>query len=220
MKQQRYYYIYIITNTITKMSYVGSRFYEFNEPYFGSSKELKKDINKNGLWNYSKQAIGIYPFIDRKERDKREGDNMELYDTLYPNGYNRYDPRFRKGFNMCGMHHSDQSKRKMSKSSKNQIVSKETRKKLSDKHLGIATHIKPHSEETKQKISNSQKGKKPWNKGIKHSSTAKIKMSLAKIGKISPIKGIKQSLRICPHCGKTGGNSMMRWHFDNCKSRH
>lgn len=31
-----------------------------------------------------------------------------------------------------------------------------------------------------------------------------------------PTKGL---VLTCPHCGKTGGNSMKRWHFDNCKEK-
>lgn len=47
----RHYYIYIITNTLTCKSYVGSRFYDYKEPYFSSSKSLNKDIKDVGLYN-------------------------------------------------------------------------------------------------------------------------------------------------------------------------
>lgn len=32
-------------------SYVGSRFYDYKEPYFSSSKSLNKDIKDVGLYN-------------------------------------------------------------------------------------------------------------------------------------------------------------------------
>jgi hypothetical protein len=32
-------------------------------------------------------------------------------------------------------------------------------------------------------------------------------------------KGKKQEVKICPHCGKQGGNSMLQWHFDKCKEK-
>lgn len=32
-------------------------------------------------------------------------------------------------------------------------------------------------------------------------------------------KGKNQEIKTCPHCGKRGGNSMLRWHFDKCKDK-
>ena len=33
------------------------------------------------------------------------------------------------------------------------------------------------------------------------------------------LAALKIGNSICPHCGKNGrGNSMKRWHFDNCKA--
>ena len=33
-------------------------------------------------------------------------------------------------------------------------------------------------------------------------------------------KGKKQEIKICPHCKKQGGNSLLRWHFDKCKEKN
>ena len=30
------------------------------------------------------------------------------------------------------------------------------------------------------------------------------------------LEGKSQPKQICPYCNKTGGNTMVRWHFDNC----
>lgn len=35
----------------------------------------------------------------------------------------------------------------------------------------------------------------------------------------SPFKGHPQLKKTCPHCGTQGGNTMSRWHFDNCRLR-
>lgn len=92
--------------------------------------------------------------------------------------------------------------------------------------------------------SNHNKGRSPWNKGLKTPDNIKVKLSLAKLGKQSPRKGkihteesrlkislakkeynlhngiYKQPIVICPHCNKQGGNATMpRWHFDNCKDK-
>jgi group I intron endonuclease len=82
---------------------------------------------------------------------------------------------------------------------------------------------KERSEETKTKISNSLKGKK---KSEKH----KENLSLVNRGKILSTetrnkmsqsrKGIPQIKITCPYCNKTGGTTMHRWHFENCKLRN
>ena len=81
----------------------------------------------------------------------------------------------------------------------------------------------PHSEETKVRMSIASKGKP---KTKKHRDN----MSISQKGNIKSLehrdklsiaqKGIpkgKQLILTCTHCSRTGGNSMRRWHFDNCK---
>lgn len=65
---------------------------------------------------------------------------------------------------------------------------------------------KAHSEETKRKISETKKG-------TKLSEQTKEKM------RISANKGGTQTKVTCPYCKKQGGNTMYRWHFDNCKNK-
>jgi ssDNA-binding Zn-finger/Zn-ribbon topoisomerase 1 len=49
-------------------------------------------------------------------------------------------------------------------------------------------------------------------RGTTHTDETRKKMSEAKKGKTQPKV-------TCPHCGKSGGNVVMkRWHFDNCKT--
>jgi hypothetical protein len=99
-----------------------------------------------------------------------------------------------------GQHyHSEEHKQNLSsklignKYGENQ--SEEARKLKREKWL-VNNPGKNKSNETKRKISESLKGKTPWNKG-------------------QPRKKI-----ICPYCGKEGGDGLMqRWHFDNCKNK-
>ena len=106
-----------------------------------------------------------------------------------------------------------------------------------------------HSNETKQKMSESKKGEKcylynkkkenhpKYNKNS--SNETKQKMSESKKGENNPLFGKipwnkgkskseehKQKLKkpkvkiICPHCGKEGGsNALKRYHFENCKQK-
>jgi hypothetical protein len=65
----------------------------------------------------------------------------------------------------------------------------ERRAKIS---AALTGQVRPHKQETRQKISTTMKGRKPAN--------------------LRPVT--------CPHCGKTGNLPLMRrWHFDNCKQR-
>ena len=54
--------------------------------------------------------------------------------------------------------------------------------------------------------------------GHKHTEKARANMSSAKKGNTNAaLKGRPQKQVQCPHCLKAGGNTMKRWHFDNCK---
>ena len=107
-----------------------------------------------------------------------------------------------------GFKHSDDAKRKISIGNKNKYVSKETRLKLSVaakkrdkwKHSeeskekmslsarGRNNHMfgKHHSQETKDRMSKSSKGQKAWNKGVLHTNETRSKMIVAaKIKKLN-----------------------------------
>lgn len=89
------------------------------------------------------------------------------------------------------------------------------------------------SDESKNKMSISQKNKKPINeetrlkmqiasrsrdvgkymRGKKHSQETKEKMRLSRIG-------VKKKKVICPYCKlEGGGGAMKQWHFNNCKNK-
>ena len=94
---------------------------------------------------------------------------------------------------------------------KNFTFSEHSRKLMSEARKGkpAANRGKPHSEESRQKMSKSSahKGKKLSAESIAK-RTATIKS-----------KTVKRRRTICPHCGKEGsvGATMQRWHFDNCR---
>ena len=122
-------------------------------------------------------------------------------------------------------------RRKVGEKHKGKVVSKETRAKISAsvKAFGYVPSL-----EIKQKISDANKGCQRT-LGLKHSDETKLKMSNAhkgnksRLGQIRSeaerekvsiaLKGKLQSILTCPHCQKTGGNAMKRWHFDNCKEK-
>lgn len=96
---------------------------------------------------------------------------------------------------------------------KNYKHSEETKQKISESNKGKTVVV---SEETKQKISNSlkgrpnaNKGKPAFNRGIPMSNLAKCNMQ----------EGHKNREKIlCPHCNRLIAKcSFTRWHGDNCK---
>ena len=126
--------------------------------------------------------------------------------------------------------------------------SEETKDKMSLAQKGIPKpHIseyltgKPRKQSTKTKISKTMQGNSftdehkinigKSRRGIVFTDEHKINIGKSGIGrkvtketrdKISKSsKGIKKPQKIitCPHCGKSGGHTVMpRWHFDKCKS--
>ena len=96
---------------------------------------------------------------------------------------------------------SDEAKNRISLAHKGKILSNETKAKMS-----IAATGKIKSEEHKKKLSEANIGK---------IATQETRDKLSAIH-----KGKKQKELTCPHCGKEGrGSSMIRWHFDKCKSK-
>jgi len=88
---------------------------------------------------------------------------------------------FKKGHlplkGMLGKHHSNESKRKISKAHKNKKLSEEWKKKISESHKGKPSPMKgkKHSKETKKRIGLASMGHKD-NLGRKHTEETKKKM--------------------------------------------
>lgn len=127
---------------------------------------------------------------------------------------------------MKGKTHTVISKQKISGARKSQIITKETIEKIVESRKWYA-----HSEETKRKISEGNKGKSnPMSDVVKRkiSETQKKKFSENGhhlTGTSSWNKGrsgyiCKSEIVTCPHCGKSGGSGgMRRFHFDHCKNQ-
>jgi group I intron endonuclease len=199
------FYVYLITNKITNKQYVGSRMaYKgediYNDSYMGSSKYLNEDYEILGIENFEKKIIQD-DYANIKDMLKGESYYMHKYNTLTPNGYNRYDPMENPGFHMGGCHHSEETKEKMKKSHTGKIYSDKIKQKIKEYNLGRIM-----SEETKKKISESLKGKKQSeetiqkrilkNKGLKRSEETKEKIKNNHIGMIGKFHKEETKLKI------------------------
>jgi hypothetical protein len=125
------------------------------------------------------------------------------------------------------------TKIKMSETKKNKIgywkgkkLYEKTKEKISKSKKGI----KIHSEENKRKLGERSKGNTD-RLGKKHTQNSKNKMSESnkkryilnpqiKISQREKMKNKQQKKVKCPYCDKEGGNTMGRWHFENCKYKN
>ena len=108
---------------------------------------------------------------------------------------------------------SEETKRKISESVRNSgyVITEEARRKISETHKGQKRSLGyRHTEEWKAKQKEWTKGNK-GRLGQKRSAEERAKASAS-------LSGRKQTVITCPHCGKSGGNIMRRYHFDNCKA--
>lgn len=192
--------IYIIKNLINGKFYIGEslnikkRIYQHIR---SKTQPIHKAIQKYGLENFEIE-IRYFENLSKSDLLDLEEQLIIEYNSIYPNGYNICS----KGIDNSGCHHSNETKRKISKalkgtkrtsdeiikSSKSRTGSKRTPEQIrniSNAHKGIV--YGPCSEETKQKIKNALKERYKTiehpSKGYKHTQEFKDKLSLSKKGK-------------------------------------
>ena len=77
MKQ---HYIYLTTNNLTGMKYIGKHYGELDDSYLGSGKLLKQDILKYGKENFIKSIL--YISQDDLENSEKEKQFIALYNAV------------------------------------------------------------------------------------------------------------------------------------------
>lgn len=150
------FYIYKITNIINNKIYIGQSKYD-NPKYLGSGNYIRKAVKKYGFSNFKKEII--QECIDLKHSNEREKYWISILDSKNSDiGYNIADG----GASFI-----------MNDDIKNRI-----KKTLTGKYIGDNSFRKgiQHDEVTKQKISESNKGR------IKSKDTRK-KMSISATGR-------------------------------------
>jgi len=221
--------IYKTTNLINGKFYVGKDVRNLN-CYLGSGKLLKRAIKKYGKNNFVKEILEICNNLtDLEEREKfwiKELDSIN-------NGYN-----LTEGGTGGDTFTNNSNKEEIRNKLKKRIVSEEVKMirlnnltpfQYGENHPNFG---KKQSQETKEKrlISFQKKGFNSPMEGKNHTEETKQKIREKKIGTIiseetkekmrnSSNKGGKQKIFVCPYCNKQGGNTMFRWHFENCKNK-
>lgn len=115
-------------------------------------------VNKYGWNNF--QHIILYENLTEEEAKRME---IKLIDELQTTDRNKGYNITNGGESTNGLHHSEETKKRISNKLKGLKKSEETKYKI-----GISNKGKVITEETKRKISESKKGTIPWNKGIKY----------------------------------------------------
>jgi hypothetical protein len=177
-KDVKFYYVYIITNTISNKQYVGSRMcYKDNielDDYMGSSKYLKEDYKIFGKDKFIKHILKK-DYLNIKDMLAGEIDYILKYNTLAPNGYNHYISKVYPNYYMHGCKHSEEAKNKIGQKSIGRHVGRKQSPETIAKRT-LANTGKKRTQETKDKTRNSLLG-------IKHTEERKRHISEAHKGK-------------------------------------
>lgn len=173
--------VYAITNKINNMSYIGCsknihrRMIEHKKPSASPSMKISIAIKKFGIENF---RLDILEICEGKDMFKREEYWVKKNNSRYPNGYNMTDG----GIGLNGFEHSLSTKNKIGKIHAGKVMSKDTRKKMSEFQIGLwnrpgyresrsgegsHSYGRKHSEESKVLMSEWQSGEKSWCYGRK-----------------------------------------------------
>ena len=204
MKQ---HYIYLTTNIINGMKYIGKHYGELDDAYLGSGKLLKEDIAKYGKEHFHKSIL--YISNDDLENSEKEKQFIALYNAVSnPLFYNIHEGGY--GGNATAGYSPEEKealRRKLSevnKGKKNGMYGKhhtdETKAFLSYWAEFERDNSYYRTDEFKNKMSELTSGSKNGMYGKKHSEESKQKMSENSKGKTA---GEKNGMY-----GKSGNNAI------------
>ena len=187
MKQ---YYIYLTTNNINGMKYIGQHYGELDDQYLGSGTILKRAIAKYGKENFTKSILFVSK--DREENDIKEKEFIALYNaTTNPLFYNIHEGG--TGGNTTAGYIEEQKQAlrlkisEATKGEKNGMYGKQHSEISKELMSYIAEYERDNSyyrtEEFREKMSFLTKGEKNGMYGKRHSEESKKKMSENRKGK-------------------------------------
>lgn len=153
-EQERYGYIYKITNNINGKIYIGLHKHNLNEldeSYWGSGKIITCAINKEGKENFSREILEWC--YDRESLKQKEIYWIEKLDARNPNiGYNVAIGGDGGNLGEAVNKHLSDIRKGENHWNYGKHLSEETRKKISEAHKGIK-----HTDECKERMSHLKK---------------------------------------------------------------
>jgi len=197
------YIIYKTTNKTDGKYYIGCHCTtNENDEYLGSGKYLTTAIKKHGKENFIKEILHI--FENKQDMFDKEKELVNEECVKDPNTYNLKiggsggNPGIVGAFK--GKAHTVETKEKIRKAALAQVTTSQKKRKCSENNWA-KTDPKKHREHVIN-----------INKNIPKSESHKEKLRERNLG-------IKHNIISCPHCGKEGGERIMkRWHFNNCNT--
>jgi group I intron endonuclease len=210
--------IYGIRNLVNNKVYVGKSC-RMNKRWSKHKKLLKEGSHPNSHLQsaYNKYGLESFEFRTIEVCEESLLDQSEVY---WINYFNSTNPNC--GYNKVpggqGGRLNPESLAKMAASMKGKKMSKTSKAKIAAALTGV-----PRPQTVRDKISKTKTGEvKSKAHKTKISKTLKgRKLSLKTRTKMSETrKGRKQPKLVCPHCRKSGGTTMRRWHFDNCRVKN
>lgn len=175
--------IYSITNKLTNKFYIGSstNLHKREISHFSNLRKnnhcnanLQNSYNKYGKDNF---VFKVIEFCSTEELEEREQHYLDLYFSGNNPGilYNIFKSAYAvRGINhpLYGKTHTIEAKNKIKEARSKQIIkhSEETRKKIGNSNRG-----KKLSKECINKIIKSKLGKAPWNKGLTKNNNISLK---------------------------------------------
>lgn len=178
--------VYLVVNLINNKFYIGKHTTKnLNDNYLGSGSILNKAINKYGQDNFKKYYISFHNTEDEAYLEESKLLTKKFI-KVYGKGKICYNCTIGGGKSVDDLKKS----LNISKSLKGKTFTEERKKKMSDDMLGENNKMygKKHTKETKEKISNANKGNTFW-LGKKHTKETKEKISKAERNYIIDING-------------------------------
>lgn len=196
--------IYEIKHKVDGRRYIGSSI-NIEARFSQHRRELKRNVHPNQKLQHAWNKYGANAFsfsvLEIADASQLKDAEQQYLDEIFSSGCEVFNISRFAYAPMRGLKH-------------NQALIEHF--KITNAGEGNPFFGKQHSEETKQKISNSKAGAPAWNKGVPHTLEVIERISKAKLGSVSPNKG-KRSLACKRGHEWTEASTYMNKGVRNCR---